>query len=263
MKFTKDELLAKGIDPTVADEIVSSYDHSEEVGTPLSQLEKALKPKKGNDEQSLFKAEKGEKEGDAEDDAEPDEDADDETKAKYMKKKALKKADGDEEDEEKDEKEMKKAFDSIDRSAPGAVVEMETLDPALSAIQTVMSSMLKAVNALSTRVDKIVAQNDESYDLMHKAAELQVETSKGLSAVLATPVGRKGVNTVDMKKAQELNADLTNRKLVYQVLAKAVSMKDPIGGAIAERYESAGHDIRALSKEDRAGIAKLIQENNK
>jgi hypothetical protein len=260
MKFTKNELLAKGIDPTVADEIIASYDRSSEDENPLTRLEKALKPKKENDEQSLFKAEEGEKDGDPANDNEPDEDEDDE---KFMKKnkKAMKKAE-DDEDEEKGE-EMKKAFDSIDRSAPGAVVEMEDLAPAISAIQKSFSSLLKAVSVLSSRVDKIVAQNEESYDLMHKAAELQVETSKGLSSVLALPTGRKSVSTVNMEKAVAVNADLTNRQLVYQVLAKGVQMKDPIAGAIAERYESAGHDIRVLSKEDRAGIAKLIQENNK
>jgi hypothetical protein len=262
MKFSKEELLAKGIDPIVADEIIASYDRTDD-GTPLSKLEKALKPKKKNDEQSLFKAEKGEKEGDAEDDAEPDDDEDDKEKFMKKNKKAMKKAEEEDEDEE-DEKEMKKAFDSIDRTAPGAVVEMEDLAPSLSAIHKSFSSLLKAVNDLSNRVDTIVSQNEESYSLMHKAAELQVETSKGLSSVLSIPAGRKGVTaSVNMEKAQGINTDLANRALVYQVLAKAVKLKDPIGGAIAERYESAGHDIRALSKDDRAGIAKLIQENNK
>lgn len=263
MKFSKEELLAKGIDPTVADEIVASYDQSND-GTPLSKLEKALKPKKKTDEQSLFKAEKGEKKGDAEDDAEPDDDEDDEEKEKYMKKnqKACKKAEEEDKDEEEEEKEMKKAIDALDRSAPGAVVEMEDLTPTLSAIQKSMSSMFKAVSILSARIDKIVAQNDDSYDLMHKAAELQVETSKGLASVLSLPAGRKGIVATPMEKAHGVEA-MTNQKLVYQVLAKAISMKDPIAGAIAERYESVGKNINMLSKEDRAGIAKLIQENNK
>ena len=256
--LTKESLLSKGLSPEIADEILSAMDGADD--NSLTALRKALEPKDG-----LFKAEEGEKEGDDADDKEPDGDADDYDEKymkkhmkKYMKenKKACRKA---ADEAELYDKEMKKAIDSIDLNADGAVVEMADLSPVLDAIVETNSAMLKAINTLIDRTDIITGQNEKSFEILHKAAAVTAETADSITGYMGAPQGRKGVTTGDMTKAQAHTSTL-DPKVVYRVLAKAMTAGDQKAGGILEVFESSGKNLRYLNSERQAYVAELIKK---
>ena len=256
--LTKESLLSKGLSPEVADEILSAMDGTDD--NSLTALRKALEPKDG-----LFKAEEGEKEGDEEGDKEPDGDADDYDEKymkkhmkKYMKenKKACRKA---ADEAELYDKEMKKAIDSIDTEADGAVVEMADLSPVLDAIVETNAAMLKAINTLIDRTDIITGQNEKSFEILHKSAAVTAETADSITGYMGAPQGRKGATTGDMTKAQA-QASTMDPKAVYRVLAKAMTAGDQKAGTILEVFESSGKNLRYLNAERQAYVAELIKK---
>jgi len=254
--MTKEELLQKGISEDVADEIVAAFEETENSANSLLLLEKALNKDSGKQE-SLFKAK--DEDGDDEDD-----DADDyneEYMKKYMKrymkenKKSCSKA-------AKEvglfEGEMKKAIDDIDRDAEGAVIEMVDLAPILDSQREFNESMSKAIQEISSQIAVISAQTEEGFDLMEKAARVQVEQAKALDTVLSQPQGRKGVTAnVNMAKAAEIVTPEQNQ-MVYKTLMKAVSSGDKQAGQIISVFESAGKTIRALTPAQRQYVNELM-----
>jgi hypothetical protein len=266
MKFTREDLLQKGVDPAVADEIVSAL--ADSTDAPLAALEKALNGDEPTD--TLIKAshvepddddkgKKGEKDGD-------DDDYDEKYMKKYMKKfmkdnkESCKKA---AEEAELFGKDMKKAMDNIDRNSEGAVVEMEDLSSYLKAQTSFNEALLKAVVSISSTVETISAQEMETYGLMHKAAAVQLQTSTVLEKALSIPTGRKAVIAdVNMVKAQSVSST-ADVALVYKVLAKAISNKDLRAGAIAEVFEVSGKNMNALNPMQKAYVQELIEKEGK
>lgn len=257
--LTKDELLRKGISEEVADEIIAAADSDGDSENSLQALEKAIS---GDVENGLlFKAKGGEEEEEEEEEEEYNEEYMRKYMKKYMKenKSACAKA----------AKEvglfadkMEKARADFDMDAEGAIVEMADLKPILDAQSDVNSAMAKAVQDLSRTVETIVAQNEQAFDLMKKAAAVQVETAKGIDSFLSTPQGRKGITaSADMQKAQSFSPELS--KVAYSVLMKAVHNKDEKAGMIISAFESAGKRLDRLNPAQRAYITELIQKEGK
>ena len=257
---TREELLAKGLTVAQVDEILSATEGQDD--SSLTALKKALEPKK---DEGLFKAEGGEKEGDEADDKEPDGDADDyEEKymrkhmARYMKenKTACRKA---ADEAELFDKKMEKAISSIDADSDGAVVEMADLAPVLDAIPESYNALAKAVSALVSKTEIIIAQNENAFALMHKAASVTADTADAMGDYFKSSTGRKGAQTSDMSKALPLAAGLADVKAVYKVLQKAALIdRDEKAAGILEVFESAGQNIRALNPQRQAYVAELM-----
>jgi hypothetical protein len=256
--LTKEELLQKGISEDVADEILAAASTDADNENSLQTLEKAL-----NDPgyQDLFKANGG----DDEEDEDEDKDYDESYMRKYMKRymKENKSAVG---KMAKDVGifggEMKKAVEGFDFDATGAVVEMADLKPVLEAQVEYNEVLTKAVQEISGAMESIRIQNAQAYDLMQKAAAVQVETAKGLDGFLNTPTGRKGVTAnVDMQKAGQPNTG--NTKLIYDTLMKATMNKDQKAGLILSAYESCGKNLARLNESQKSYINDLIQQEGK
>lgn len=157
---------------------------------------------------------------------------------------------------------MEKAVSELDMDAEGAIVEMVDLKPILEAQGEVNSSMAKAIENLSEQVSYIASQQDKSFDLMRKAAAVQVETSKGLDTFLSTPQGRRGVTaSVEMQKASAINPETNG--VAYSVLMKATKSGDQKAGMVISAFETAGKRLERLNPAQRAYIAELIQKEGK
>lgn len=273
--FTKTELLEKGVPADAADEIISAFLDSET--DPLLEMQKALKGDSDSDkepeERSLFKAE----EGDDEDDKKKDED-DEDYDEKYMKKhikrymkenkptcqRMMKKSgwDSDDDDSPKEGKEskMKKAMDEIDMDSEGAIVEMTDLAPFLVSQTEFNDEMVKAISKLTEQVNYITEKTDKSFDLMQKAARLQVKQSEGLNEFLNVPQGRKGtISTGVMAKAVDTNKfTREDNTIIYSSLMKAVKSGDKDAGMVISAFESAGHDANRLNNDQKKYIQEII-----
>jgi len=239
--MTKQELLRKGVSEQVADEIVSYLSEPDS----LRILEKALN-----------KADEPEEESEEE---EPEEEEEDEYNEEYMKKYMKKYMSENKKACGKMAKElgivnddMKKAIDDFNFSGDGAVIEMEELSPILYAQQEFNAALTKAIRNISNKVEEIHLQNQTGFDLLQKAARLQVEQAKALDAELSKPQGRKSVN-VSMEKAGSPDESA----FLYATLLKAVQNGDTNAGQIISVYESAGKNLNALSTEQKQYILTL------
>ena len=247
--MTKDQLLAKGISPEVADEIIADFSAGGN-DSPLLALNKAVNGAK-EVENELFKAEKhsepdeddkGGKSDDDEDDKEDGKKGDDEEA--YMKKK----------------KEMTKAREILDLdNAAGGVVEMADLGAFLEVTSNAFGSMCKAMNDLRTEIRTIKLQNAETYSLMSKAAAVQVVTSDTLEKAMGVPQGRRGVTTLPVVE-MEKSSSMSNESQVYATLTKAMKTGDQKAGFILSAFESTGKRLNALDNASRAYISQLLNK---
>jgi hypothetical protein len=270
--MTKEELLQKGVSEDVADEIISAFEDGGQENS-LSLLEKALN--KGSDKQeSLFKAEeegeeKEEKESKKEEGEEEEEGEDKDYDEKYMKKymkrymkenkKACSKA---AKEVGMFNDEMKKAMDDIDTGAEGAVVEMNDLAPYLNAQRKFNDTMAKAIKEISSQVILISSQNEQSFDLMEKAARVQVEQAKAIDGVFSQPQGRKGVMSSavqPMAKAVDQFVKEDNTR-IYSVLMKAVKTGDRTAGQVISVFESCGKNANKLNITQRQYVSELLNK---
>ena len=249
----KEELLAKGISETDADEIISSF--SEDVdSSPLLDLQKAV----GSDQEDMETLSKAE--GEDEEEKENDKDYDEKYMKKYMKRYMK---------ENKEEvgafgKKMEKAIADIDMESDGAVVEMLDLAPILQDQQEFNSSMAKAIEGFGNVLEVLVSQGEKSYDLMHKAAKVTAEQAVNLDSFLSVPKGRKGVsaaNAENMQKAQLVSGD--QNKLVEKILQKAVRNGDSTAGQVISAFDSKGKDVNKLNSVQREFINDLINKEDK
>jgi hypothetical protein len=257
--FSKEELLEKGISEEVADEIIAAAS-DEGSENSLQALEKAIStPEEGE----LFKAKGGKGKGEEEaEEEEEGEDYDESYMRKYMKRymKENKKACG------KMAKEvgifsgnMEKATE-LDMDAEGAIVEMADLKPILEEQGEFNSRMAKAIETLAEQVMYISERQDKSFDLMTKAAAVQVETAKGLGEFLSTPAGRKGVTaSVEMQKASQVASSNTSKE-IYSKLMKAVQSGNRDAGVVISAFEVAGKRVERLNPAHQAFITQLMQE---
>jgi|WetSurMetagenome_2_1015567.scaffolds.fasta_scaffold03660_5 hypothetical protein len=264
--LTKDELLQKGISPEVADEIVASFEDSDD--NSLQALEKAIN---GEQMDSLFKAKEG-KDANESNEKEEEEDEDEGKKGyseEYMKKhmkrymkenkatcgKMMKEV-----DETKEE--MKKAADDIDPDADGSIVEMVDLKPYLETQNEFAETMAKAIKMLSSRIETVAALHEQSYDLMQKAAKVQVEQAKCLGDFMSTPQGRKGI-VAPMAKAGVIQIAPEARKAVYEVLMKATQSGNKDAGLVISAFEAHGQDVNKLNPAQKKFVADLLQKEAK
>ena len=236
--LTKELLLAKGLSPTEADEIIAAAGESQDENS-LVALKKALEPKS-----SLFKADEDEEE---------EEEEEEEKKDKEYMKKSRKAAD----DAEKCASSLTKAVESIDPAADGAIVEMADLAPVLESIVESNTAMLKAITSLVESNERITRQSEKSFEILHKAAAVTAETAESISGYMDAPQGRKGVQTSDLSKAGKGGLD---PKTVYIALAKAMQAGDTKAGSILEVFESSGKNIRALNAQRQAYVAELLKK---
>jgi hypothetical protein len=251
--ITKDELLQKGISDEVADEIIAGLS-DEGSENSLQALEKALK---GETQESLFKGYGGGKKKDEDEDDDEDDDADEgeekDYDEKYMKKHMKKYMKENKEEMEKCYGTMKKAISDIDPDSDGAVVEMSDLNPLLQSQAEMTNSMRKAIDAIAEQVALISDNSEKSYNLMQKAAAVQLEQAKGVDTYLSGSQGRRGVVST-MTKA--VNPETTNE--VYKALFKAVREGDRKAGEIISAFESSGKNLNALSVSAKQYIHDLI-----
>lgn len=242
--MTKEELMAKGLSPQAADEVIASF-AGEKSGSPLLELNKALK---GDKEDSLFKAEdEDEDEGKKKsgDDEDEDEDDDDLEKGETL---------------DEDEEDLEKAISVLSSSGEGAVVEMADLSPFLRAFTKQNEKMCKAVSTLVAENKTIKAQNAELYGLMHKAASVQAATAEVLEKAMSVPTGRRGVTTVPVQDMQKASQSASDGKTVYSTLSKAMNTGDKRAGFILSAYESAGKRVEKLDQPSRDYISELIKK---
>lgn len=256
--LTKEELLQKGISEDVADEIIAAAESDGSPENSLQALEKAL------NNETLFKAKGGD--DDEGDEEEEGSDYDESYMKKYMKRymKENKAACG---KMAKDVGifggEMKKAVESFDNDAEAAVIEMEDLKPILESQVEFNDAMSKAVEEISGAIELIRVRAEQSYDLMQKAAAVQVETAKSMDEFFSTPAGRKGVTaSVTMQKAENpVSPEMV--KTVYSTLMKATQKGDQKAGMILSAFESTGKNLKRLNDLQRQYINDLIQQEAK
>jgi len=256
--MTKEELLQKGVSEEAADEIIAAFEAKEDPENSLHLLEKALNEGSHNEE-SLFKAK-----DEDDDDEDGGDDYDEEYMKKYMKRymSANKKSCG------KMAKEvgifsedMKKAVSDIDPEANGAIIEMVDLKPILQSQVEFNESLVKALNTISERVTLIADQNEQSFDIMQKAARVQVEQAKALDVFIGQPTGRKGVTSVTpMAKAAEIAITPEATKEIYSVLMKATKAGDQKAGLVISTFESCGKKIGMLNADHRQYISELLNK---
>jgi hypothetical protein len=265
--FTKEELLQKGLSEEDADKIITAFESNEDPENSIQLLEKALNegdnstPGDSPDVDPLLKAKKG-KEDD--DDSGDDDDYNPEFMKKHMKRymKENKKSCG------KMAKEvgiygeeMKKAIDEMDTNLDGAVVEMADLKPILEQQVAFNESLSKAVEELSGRVLSISTLGEKQFDVMQKAAQLQVDQAKSMETFLSQPAGKKGktaISTEDMKKAKETLISPESTQYIYDVLMKATKDGDRNAGMIISAFESSGKNVNMLNPGQKKYINELI-----
>jgi len=257
--ITKEELLQKGISEEIADEIISKID-SEEDESSLQLLQKALGDPKVED---LSKADGGDEEGDQDDD-----DDKDDYNEKYMKKHMKRYMKANKSSCSKMMKEvgekMTKAIDDIDLDSEGAVVEMTDLAPFLESQKEFNESLTKALGHLAEEIVTIKGDNEKSYDLLKKAASVQVEQAAAIDGFLNTPQGRKSkvvADGADLSKASKENVN--DQAKIYTTLMKAVKNGDTDAGAVISAYEVAGKNVNRLNDNQRAFISDLLSKEAK
>jgi hypothetical protein len=254
--MTRDELLEKGVSADVADEIIAAFDEKGSENS-LELLEKALA--QDDKQESLFKAEEEEEE-----EEEGEKEYDEEYMRKYMKKymkanmsackKAAKELGMFSED-------MKKAIDDVNIDAEGAVVEMTDLAPFLESQREFNEQMAKAVSTLANEISVIAAQTENGFDVMHKAARVQLEQARAFDEFMATPSGRKGVTaTANMQKAVEYTVTPEQKREVYSALFKATRSGDHKAGEIISIYESSGQNLHVLTPEQKLYVNDLLNK---
>lgn len=251
--LTKEQMLQKGVSEEAADEIIASYSFTED---PLLDLQKAL----DDPSEDLLKAE-SEKED--EDENEDEDDFDEKYMKKYMQRfmkknssycsKMMKKLNSSNE-------KMEKAISDIDLDAEGAIVEMTDLSPFLENQSVFNQTMVKAIDCLSNQIDGIVKSSEKSFDLMQKAAKVQVEQAKLFSNISSTSNGRKGVLVnEDLSKAGDVLK--SHGDIIYTELLKATQTGDKNAGYILSAFESSGKNANLLNESQKKYINNLI--NNK
>jgi len=255
MPLTKEELLEKGISEEVADEIIASFDDKQNLsGNPLEMLEKALSDTK---EDTLFKAAASKEE------EEPDEDEDEEYDEKFMKKmkRYMKSNNKKMVGLEKAESDMKKAVDNINTEADGVIAEMEDVTPVLNSLVAGFEALSKAVSDIDAKVNFISEQSSKGFDIMEKAAHVQLEQAKFFDKEMSKSAGSKGIAfDGKMSKASELQTKADQGRAVYSVLMKATQNKDRKAGAIISRFESSGRNINILTDSEKAYVNDLIKK---
>jgi hypothetical protein len=137
---------------------------------------------------------------------------------------------------------------------------MTDLAPFLASQSEFNEEMVKAVSKLAEQIDCITEKTDKSFELMQKAARLQVEQSKGLNEFLNVPQGRKGtVSTGVMAKAVDTSKfTREDNTIIYSSLMKAVKNGDKDAGMVISAFESAGHDANRLNNDQKKYIQEII-----
>lgn len=265
--MTKEELLQKGLSEDDADRIITALEESENPDNSLQLLEKALNEDSADTVEPLAKAKAKEKDDESDDESD-DEDYNEKYMKKYMKRymKENKKSCG------KTAKEvglyaeeMKKAIDEIDTNAEGAIVEMADLAPILKELPEVISNMAKAIQNLSDQNIAITDQNDKAYDILKKAGNLQVDTTKAINDFLTVPSGRKGkvsVHGENLSKGANLDSAFTKEATdgIYEILLKATKNNDRTAGQVISALESNGKDISKLTRPAKKFINDLMMK---
>jgi len=261
MLLTKEELLQKGISETDADEIMAKASAEPTKEDNLQALQKALD--EDSPDATMDNLEKAEDEGGKEED---EEDEKDEYNEKYMKKYMKRYMKENTKACQKMMSKMSKAIEEIDEESPGAVVEMADLAPFLDTVGEVIETMSKAIVETNERMDAIESQNEKSYDLLKKAATVQIEQAQGLKGFLSTSQGRKGVvTTAEMTKAVQPTIkvySLDDNKAVYQKLAKAMKEGKPNAGELLSVFESRNKNFNALNPAQKQAIQRFMEEAN-
>jgi|GEM_PF-3034821 hypothetical protein len=257
--LTKEELLQKGIPEKTADEIIAAFTDSQDNDSLLA-LQKALEVSPASED--LFKAAKGDGKDKEPDDDEDDKDYDEEYMKKYMKR-YMKANSKSAQKMMKDigllKDDMKKAIDGIDPDAEGAVIEMPDLAPILGTLPL----MLKAIETLSEQNLVISESMQKAFDLVQKSAQVTADQAIQMKEFLATPEGRKGKISTDMKKASEGIDPKTvfsaeDNKMAYRVLMKATNEKHPHAGMVVSSFEAANHNANLLNPAQKQFIRDLI-----
>jgi hypothetical protein len=259
----KDELLAKGIDEKTAGNIIALL----ESGSSSDAMTKLRKALNGEKQESLFKAEDDDEDDNLED-ADGGDDDDDDYDAEYMKKnmrrymsenqKACKKM---MEDMGGKVEKLNKAVGDIDTSADGAIVAMEDLTPALSAIANSVEALTKAVFRLNDKVDEFQANQHETHELLEKASNVTLMMAEEQEKTYSQSTGRKGLSTIPAETMQKAVTPASDSgvKMVYSTLAKAIGNGDRKAGMIMSVFESSGKKIAALSAEEREYVKNLME----
>ena len=258
--MTKEELLSKGVSEDVADEIILAMDTQEDEQDSLSALQKALDDVP--EEMELL-----EKAEDEDEDDEDKEDYDEKYMKKYMKRymkankgscQKMMKELGDAGEK------MSKAIDDFDEDADGAVIEMAELAPILEEQSELNAKMLKAIVVLSDQIESITEVSAKNYDLMTKAAKVQVEQAKGLQDFMSVPSGRKGVVAgAPLEKAIQPDATKfapEDNQIIYQSLMKAVKEGDRNAGLVISAFDSKGKDANRLNTVQKKYIHELLSK---
>jgi hypothetical protein len=259
--MTKEELLQKGISEDVVDEIMTKFEDKTSENS-LQALQKALN--KDEDGNTLFKAAK--KGGNEDED-----DYDEEYMKKHMKR--YMKSQKDVSDTDMYEEKMKKAADDLGEEDYG-IIDAKDMKPYLDTQQEITVELCKAVSSLSEQFEYLKnrneERNEEMFDLLKKASQVQVEQAAEIEKFMATPQGKKGI-TSNVDPKQDLSKAITGEKitpeqngLIYQTLLKAVKLnKDAIAGQIISRFEAARRNYNELESGHKAYIQKLIHEEGK
>jgi hypothetical protein len=259
MLLTKEELLQKGISEEDADEIMAKASAEPTQEDNLQALQKALD--EDSPDATMDNLEKAEDEGEKEE----DEEEKDEYNEKYMKKYMKRYMKENTKACQKMMSKMSKAIEEIDEESPGAVVEMADLAPFLDTVGEVIETMSKAIVETNERMDAIELQNEKSYDLLKKAATVQIEQAQGLKGFLSTSQGRKGVvTTAEMSKSTQPAKvySLDDNRTVYQKLAKAMKEGKPNAGELLSVFESRNKNFNALNPAQKQAIQRFMEEAN-
>ena len=138
---------------------------------------------------------------------------------------------------------------------------MTDLAPYLNSQSEFNENMVKAMSKLADQVDYITEQTEKSFELMQKAARVQIDQSKELKGFLSTPQGRKGVvANVEMKKAIEPTSKFSSddNRIIYSELMKAVKGGSKEAGMVISAFESAGHNANRLNNDQKKYIYDMI-----
>lgn len=263
----KEELLQKGIDPAIVEEMINLAE-SGKSGDAIEALAKALSNTGG--QQDLFKADDEDDDDDdsMSDDDNDDDDDDDGYDEKYMKKNmkrymsenkaACKKM---VESFEGESGKLQKAISSIDEDADGAVVEMVNLSPLLTSISSTMQSLTKAMFKMIDRVDELESGQIETQDLLEKASSVTLAIAENNQKVFSQSTGRRSV-TEDLTKAEisrQQTAQNSNKRVVHEVLKKAIQNGDRKAGEIMGVFESTGMRLDVLNSDEKLYVKNLLE----
>ena len=263
----KEELLKKGIDPDVVEEMVSLVE-SGRSGGAIEALQKALN---SNGQLSLFKADDDDDDDDVvepeTDDGDDDGDGDNYDESymkKHMKKfmsenqKACKTMI--ENFADKSEK-LEKAISDMDTSSDGAIVAMDDLTPILSAMGDTMEALAKAVHKIGDRLEEFSESQSETYDLLQKASAVTLAVAENSQKTFSQSQGRRGANAFESMAKASVDAakQPTGKSHIHSVLRKAIEGGDRTAGEIMSVFESTGMNLTVLKPEEKSYIAKLME----